>query len=306
VSESGSAAAGANADRFSGFAGLYDRVRPTPPAALADLLCRYAGVSRPSLVVDLGSGTGLSSRWCELWADRVIGVEPSDDMRERAAEATATDLAISYRPGWSTDTGLESGVADIVLAVQALHWMEPDGTLAEVARILRPGGVFAAVDADWPPAVGDADVEAGWDRCLVLAQGYEDRLAAGDDAEALHAPLPPEVTQPLLAQPGRDLHCDRTHALGVQSWSKSGHLGRMAASGRFRWCREVALHAATEGDAGRFVDLLRSQGGIQTLLKRGFSEDELGVTDLARIAAERLGHSPRPWWFTYRIRLAVT
>lgn len=29
---------------------------------------------------------------------------------------------------------------------QALHWMEPASTLAEVARILRPGGVFAAYD----------------------------------------------------------------------------------------------------------------------------------------------------------------
>ena len=296
----------ANADRFSGFAGLYDRVRPTPPPALAELLCRYAGVDRPRLVVDLGSGTGLSSRWCAVWADEVIGVEPSDDMRVQAERATPVGAAISYRPGWSSDTGLDAGCADIVVAVQALHWMEPDATFAEVARILRPGGVFAAVDADWPPATGDADVEAGWDRCLVLAQVYEDRLAAGADETALHASLAPEVTGPLLSQPSRDLHRDRTHALGVRSWSKGGHLARMAASGQFRCCREVALHESTEGDAGRFLDLLRSQGGIQTLLKRGFSEDELGISDLARLAGERLAGPPRRWWFTYRLRLGVT
>ena len=71
----------ANATRFSGFADLYDDARPTPPLALAALLASYAGVERPALVVDLGSGTGLSTRWCAPWADRVIGVEPSDDMR---------------------------------------------------------------------------------------------------------------------------------------------------------------------------------------------------------------------------------
>ena len=51
-----------NAERFSGFADLYDRVRPTPPTLLADIVCTYAGTRRPD-VVDLGSGSGLSTRW---------------------------------------------------------------------------------------------------------------------------------------------------------------------------------------------------------------------------------------------------
>jgi hypothetical protein len=45
--------------RFSGFADLYDSYRPAPPPALADVLCLLAGVKRPALVVDLGSGAGL-------------------------------------------------------------------------------------------------------------------------------------------------------------------------------------------------------------------------------------------------------
>src|SRR5262245_33160873 len=136
----------ANAERFSGFADLYDRARPTPPTALADAVKAYQGGATPRLVVDVGSGTGLSTRWCATWADRVIGVEPSDDMR-RVAEATA-DPRVSYRAGWSHATGLDGGIADVVLAAQALHWMDPEPTFAEVARILRPGGVFVAVDCD--------------------------------------------------------------------------------------------------------------------------------------------------------------
>src|SRR4029077_538929 len=72
-----------NAERFSGFADLYDRVRPTPPDVLAEILCAYAGADRPE-VVDLGSGTGLSSRWAAPWSASVIGVEPSEDMRRKA------------------------------------------------------------------------------------------------------------------------------------------------------------------------------------------------------------------------------
>ena len=153
-----------NADRFSGFADLYDRVRPTPPDVLAEILWTYARTDRPT-VVDLGSGTGLSSRWASRWAGSVVGIEPSEDMRRKAeAQTDAANVDVPRRVG-CTPTGLADESADIVLASQALHWMEPSSTLAEVARVLRPGGVFAAIDCDFPPSVGSATAEAAWSAC---------------------------------------------------------------------------------------------------------------------------------------------
>ena len=58
-----------------GFAARYDRYRPRPPLALLDVLCRYARVERPALVVDLGCGTGLSTRAWSGVAERAVGVE---------------------------------------------------------------------------------------------------------------------------------------------------------------------------------------------------------------------------------------
>ena len=147
-----------NMDRFSGFADLYDAHRPSAPDHLGPLLTAYARADAP-LVVDLGSGTGLSSRWASGWAADVIGIEPNDDMRVQAQTRPVAN--VTYREGTSSDTGLTAASADIVLAVQAMHWMEPVSTLAEVARILRPGGVFAALDADWPPVSGVTAAEAG-------------------------------------------------------------------------------------------------------------------------------------------------
>src|SRR3954468_4102853 len=85
----------AGAARFFGFAGLYHGVRPLPPADLGRLLAAYCG-GRPELVVDLGSGTGLSAGWARGWADAVVGVEPGDDMRA-TAEAAAPP-GVTYRP----------------------------------------------------------------------------------------------------------------------------------------------------------------------------------------------------------------
>ena len=289
----------AGANRFSGFAGLYDQVRPEPPRELGALLASYCG-RPPELVVDLGSGTGLSCRWASGWAARVVGVEPSDDMRS-AAEATVGPT-VTFRRGWSHDTGLPAGCADVVLAVQALHWMEPAATFAEVERLLRPGGVFAAIDCDWPPVVGDAPAEQAWDTCRRQIRVFETRLAEGASGEELRAPIVPGDRE-VAAHSGIDAHRQRTLPEGVRSWSKSEHLGRMIASGRFLWCREIAMASTDSGDAARFVGLLRSQGDYQTLRRHGLDDAVLGVDAFAERVSALLGHDRRPWSFVYRARL---
>jgi len=92
----------ATIQRFSGFAREYDRYRPQPPAALARLLAQYTGTRRPTLVVDLGSGTGLSSRYWGARAQQVIGIEPSTDMRDEALRQTRAAnvrYQLAYRSG---------------------------------------------------------------------------------------------------------------------------------------------------------------------------------------------------------------
>ncbi|TML39396.1 MAG: class I SAM-dependent methyltransferase [Actinobacteria bacterium] len=125
------------------FADLYNRYRLAPPRELLDILTLVAEAERPRLVVDLGAGTGLSTRvWAER-AERVIGVEPNARMVERARRATQ-ESNVDYVEAYAADTGLGGVEADIVTCAQAFHWMEPDPVLAEAAGLLRPGGVFAA------------------------------------------------------------------------------------------------------------------------------------------------------------------
>lgn len=279
----------ANAGRFSGFADLYDAVRPTPPAELGVLLTRYHGAP-VTTVVDLGSGSGLSARWAATWAAEVIGVEPSDDMR--AIATASAPRHVHYVPGWAHATGLGDRSADVVLAVQAMHWMEPVATLAEVARLLRPGGVFAAIDCDWPPSVGDAVAERAWHDCRKTIRVHETRAGGGTDPK-------------LESYSGRDHHRDRQLAGGVRSWSKDEHLRNLEASGHFVLSTEVALHSVEEGSAARFVALLRSQGDYQALRRAGLDDDELGVRGFETAVQDALGDGPVPFLFTYRARIGV-
>ncbi len=261
----------ANWQRFTGFADVYDTYRPLPPAALADVLCAFAAVERPGLVVDLGSGTGTSTRYWAERADGAIGVEPSADMRRQAQAATAA-VNVTFREGFSHDTGLPDHCADIVTCSQSLHWMLPEPTFTEVARILRPGGVFAALDYDWPP------ITPRWE----TQEAYRRFTAGIHDLENIH--------------PIRE---------GLISAEKSGHLERMQASGRFRFAREFMLHHTDEGNASRLVGLALSLGSVQSLRKAGLSDAEIGLDRLRNDLAALGNDETERWYWTSRIRLGI-
>ncbi len=132
--------------RFTGLAEKYARCRPGyPEAAIAFLLTR-CGLDPGSRLIDVGSGTGISSRLFAARGVAVIGIEPNEEMRRQAAaEPPVGGPPPDYRPGTAEATGLPDAVADAVLAAQAFHWFQPDLALREFHRILRPGGWVALV-----------------------------------------------------------------------------------------------------------------------------------------------------------------
>lgn len=291
-------------ERFSGFADLYDANRPSPPARLGPLLASYASAPRPA-VVDLGSGTGLSSRWAATWAGSVTGIEPNDDMRSAAESRSAR--GVRYLAGLAERTGLPDDAADVVLAVQAMHWMEPDRTLAEVARLLRPGGVFAVVDADWPPVAGLAAAESAWAAMHRRIRALEARAARGETGDALRRPVAPDDAA-LADEDLADPHRNRAMPGGVRSWSKGEHLDRLRASGHFAFVREVVFDEPADGGADRFVALMRSQGSYQGLRRLGLTDTDLGADDFERdVQAAFAGSAAFAGLsFSWRARLGVT
>ncbi len=260
-----------NAARFTGFADVYDQFRPHPPPALRELLLQLAGTAQAGLVVDLGSGTGLSTRFWAGAATEVIGIEPSADMRNEAVRRT-TEANVCYRAGYAHATGLASEAADIVTCSQSLHWTEPQATFREGARILRAGGVFAAYDCDWPPTTPNWEADAAF--LLLLARVQQ-------------------------------LERDHGTATRVQRWPKHQHLDRMQASGCFRFSREVLLHHVEMGNAERLVGIACSQAGLMGLLTHGLTESEIGLDALRAVARRTLGDELKPWYFSYRVRVGI-
>lgn len=134
-----------SADRFTGLAALYAKYRPDYPVAAIDYIIRHSGLTPGVLLVDVGCGTGISSRLFASRGLQVVGIEPNRDMRLQAkAEAntgnTQEEGRVEYRDGQAEATGLDDASAAAVLAAQSFHWFEAGAALNEFSRILQPGG----------------------------------------------------------------------------------------------------------------------------------------------------------------------
>jgi len=258
-----------NADRFTGFAGLYDAARPAMPLFPVEIITAYLG-KRPGLVVDMGCGTGLSTLVWKGRCAKAVGIDPNDDMLEAAAKKRVD--GITFKKGCSHDTGLADASADAVVCSQSFHWMEPAATLAETARILRSGGVFAAVDCDWPPV-------CGWR----AEKAFIELIARAEETERSDASLRGRFVK----------------------WDKEKHLTNIINSGYFRFAREIVFSNAESCDAERFVGLALSQGSIQSIIKLRPGALASYIDAFRETVFSEFGRLKRPVHFCYRMRIAV-
>src|SRR5260370_17526391 len=127
--------------RFSELASLYDNYRPNYPAAAVDFILEHTGLHPGMRLIDIGCGTGISSRQFAQYGLLVIGIEPNAQMRQIAESLGAAN----YRDGNAEATGMSDQSADAILAAQAFHWFPTEPALHEFRRILKPAGCLALI-----------------------------------------------------------------------------------------------------------------------------------------------------------------
>jgi ubiquinone/menaquinone biosynthesis C-methylase UbiE len=125
---------------FSRAADAYDRARPDYPADALAWLAERLGLRPGRTVVDLAAGTGKLTRPVATTGAEVVAVEPVAEMRARIGPAAARSLE-----GTAEAMPLPDASADAVTVGQAFHWFDGPRALAEIHRVLRPGGALALV-----------------------------------------------------------------------------------------------------------------------------------------------------------------
>jgi ubiquinone/menaquinone biosynthesis C-methylase UbiE len=136
---------------------LYERARPSYPA----IAVRWMVPAGARQVVDLAAGTGKLTRVLVRWGFETTAVEPLDGMR---AELSRQLPGVTALAGTAEAIPLPDASADAVLVGQAWHWFDEDAAVAEIARVLRPGGAIGLV---W----NDQDDSVPWIRELRVLLG---------------------------------------------------------------------------------------------------------------------------------------
>jgi SAM-dependent methyltransferase len=124
------------AKSFDRAAEEYERGRPGWPPEVLELL----PVAADSTVLDIGAGTGKLTRVLAARYAHVIALEPLPEMRAILEQRVPKAEAL---PGAAEAIPLGDASVDAVFTGQAFHWFANDVAVAEIARVLRPGGVLA-------------------------------------------------------------------------------------------------------------------------------------------------------------------
>lgn len=111
--------------------------RPGYPAEANDWLIKDLKLKHHSVVLDLGAGTGkFTPRLLDIGA-QVIAVEPDQTLRERFH---ARYPEIQLLDATAEDIPLKSGSVDAVVCAHSFHWFANAQAMAEIHRVLKPGG----------------------------------------------------------------------------------------------------------------------------------------------------------------------
>jgi ubiquinone/menaquinone biosynthesis C-methylase UbiE len=133
--------------------------RPGWPREAVEIVARRLGLQRHAAVLDLAAGTGKLTRLLAGRFASVTAVEPLPGMRAVLEVEVPGALALA---GTAEAIPLADASVDAVFVAEAFHWFDPAGAVAELARVLRPGGGVAVLynQLDWQDASSPWRAEA--------------------------------------------------------------------------------------------------------------------------------------------------
>lgn len=155
--------------------------RPAYSEHLLKTLLLYTGYLQKTdyQVADVGAGTGKLTKMLLEKGLNVIAVEPNDAMREEGIKYTK-GFNVSWLSGSGEVTGLQDKSIDWLIMASSFHWTNPEKSLPEFYRVLKPGSYFTAI---WNPRnIESSELHSRIERKIYEIAPNINRVSSGSKA----------------------------------------------------------------------------------------------------------------------------
>jgi len=138
----------------------YNSIRPDHPVQIVDnvvkfLKQKYKGEMK--MAVDVGCGTGMSTRNLFGKFNRVLGVDLSEAMVQEANQCFQQQANVAFKVAKAEAIPVESSSTQLVLVGRAIHYFDQKTFFEEVDRILVENGVVAYYSVHFPTVLVPSD-----------------------------------------------------------------------------------------------------------------------------------------------------
>lgn len=140
-------------DRFNRWASTYDRhwMQRLIFGRVQEMTLQLAAleVARPTAILDVGCGTGrlLRSAAVRFPGARLVGVDAAIEMVKQAEASIPAGTAIEFQQATAEQLPFPNAQFDLVFSTVTFHhWRDQRKGIAEVARVLAPGGRWLLAD----------------------------------------------------------------------------------------------------------------------------------------------------------------
>jgi SAM-dependent methyltransferase len=184
---------------FAAVADVYERGRPGYPPAAVDALSAELALAGGARVLDLAAGTGKLTRALLAAGLDVVAVEPQGPLRDTLVAHVGAERVLD---GLAEAIPLPDESVDAVTVADAFHWFDKQAALAEIHRVLRPGGGLAVLftlpdwsGVSWAAELGELLVGLRPDHPGFDGPSWQDAVRVGDRWTA------PREVQVVVSQP---------------------------------------------------------------------------------------------------------
>jgi len=162
--------------RFQSAAAHYLAGRPPYPDALIARTVELVGLTRADRLLDLGCGPAQLALAFAPRVGSVVAMDPEPEMLRLARQAARGVANVEVMEGRSDDLGPALGRFKAVVIGRAFHWMDRLATLAELDRLIEPGGAVVLMSDDHPDIPENRRIRDYTDWIETFSVGDEVRL----------------------------------------------------------------------------------------------------------------------------------